>query len=78
MPREPILITENEGEKFFRASRGLIAATRLYAAAFCSLPPPTSNIFRRLWSDVVSHNFANSKPPTLSENKLLWGVVDVN
>ena len=30
--REPILINENEGEKIFRASRGII--TRLYVAAF--------------------------------------------
>ena len=34
VPQEPILITENEGEKFFRALRGMIAATCLYLAAF--------------------------------------------
>jgi len=35
VPREPILITENEGEKFFffRASRGMITTTRLFLAA---------------------------------------------
>ena len=30
---------EMKAKKFFRASRGLIATTCLYAAAFCSLPP---------------------------------------
>ena len=53
VPREPILITENEGEFFSRASRGMIGATRLYVAAkgsdtaltLAAAPPPTS--FRR-------------------------------
>ena len=40
VPREPILITEKwRRKKFFRASRGLIATTHLYAAALCTLPP---------------------------------------
>ena len=38
VPREPILRTENEGENFFfRASRGIIGATRLDVAAFGSV-----------------------------------------
>jgi len=37
VPRDPILITENEGEKYFRASRGMITTTRLYLAAFKSI-----------------------------------------
>ena len=41
VPREPILIPENEGEKNFRASRRLINTTHLYAlpsAAYISAP----------------------------------------
>ena len=38
VPHEPILITENEGDFFFRASRGIIVPnTRLYVAAFASV-----------------------------------------
>jgi len=37
VPREPILITENEGKNFFRALRGIIIPTSFYAAAFGSV-----------------------------------------
>jgi len=39
VPGEPILITENEGEIFFRALRGMIGAKRLYLVAFSSVTP---------------------------------------
>jgi len=34
VPREPILITENEGEKIFHALCGMINAMHLYVAVF--------------------------------------------
>jgi len=38
VPREPILISENEGEKIFsRALCGMIGTTRLYLATFGSV-----------------------------------------
>jgi len=37
VPRQPILITENESKNFFRASRRMISTTHLYLAAFGSV-----------------------------------------
>jgi len=44
--QEPILITENEGEKFFCASRGMIDTTCLYLRSDLSAAPPLGS-FRR-------------------------------